>query len=228
MAKNRRKQKQSDETLVDLVEVGAKAQGFMDRYQNYIFGALVVVVVIIGGVFVYNNFYQAPRQVEATEQMFQAQVQFERDSFVLALTNPGGGYLGFLDIIDTYGGTPAGNLANYYAGISYLHLGKYEAAIEFLSDFKADGKIIPAVKSGALGDAYAELGDLEKAMSFYKKAANVKNDDALTAYYLVKVGMLYEKQEQKDQARTYYQKVKDEYPSTPDGQNISKLLARIE
>lgn len=228
MAKNRRKQKQSDETLVDLVEVGAKAQGFMDKYQNYIFGALVAGVVIFGAVFIYRNFVQAPRQVEATEQMFQAQVQFERDSFVLALTNPGGGYLGFLDIIDTYGGTPAGNLANYYAGISYLHLGKFEAAIEYLQDFKADGHIIPAVKFGALGDAYAELGDLEKGMSFYKKAANVENDEALTAYFLVKIGMLYEKQGQKDQAKTYYQKVKDEYPSTPDGQNIAKLLARVE
>lgn len=228
MAKNRRKQKQSDETLVDLVEVGAQAQGFLDKYQNLIFGALVALVVIIGGVFAYNNFYAKPRQQEAVEQMFQAQFQFERDSFVLALTNPGGGYQGFLDIIDNYGGTKAANVANYYAGVSYLNLGKYEAAIDYLKAFKANGLILPAVKWGAMGDAYAELNDLEKAMSYYKKAANVDNDDALSAYYLVKVGMLYEKQGDKANARKFYQRVKDDYPQAPDAKDIDKLIARVQ
>ncbi len=228
MAKNRRKQKQSDETLVDLVEVGAQAQGFLDKYQNLILGALVALVVIIGGVFAYNNFYAKPRQQEAVEQMFQAQFQFERDSFVLALTNPGGGYQGFLDIIDNYGGTKAANVANYYAGVSYLNLGKYEAAIDYLKAFNANGLILPAVKWGAVGDAYAELNDLEKAMSYYKKAANVDNDDALSAYYLVKVGMLYEKQGDKANARKFYQRVKDDYPQAPDAKDIDKLIARVQ
>jgi hypothetical protein len=52
--------------------------------------------------------------------MMLAQQQFEKDSFQLALTNPGGGYSGFLDIIDSYSGTKTANLAKYYAGICYL------------------------------------------------------------------------------------------------------------
>jgi hypothetical protein len=147
----KRNQKKSDETLVDLVEVGSQAQSFYDRNQNIIFGALVGLVVIIGGVFAYNNFYKKPRQAEATEQMFQAQLQFERDSFIMALTNPGGGYYGFLDIIDNYGGTKAGNLANYYAGISYLNLGKYEAAIDYLKAFNAKRRGHPYHEVRGLG-----------------------------------------------------------------------------
>ena len=49
---------------------------------------------------------------------------------------------GFTDIADEFRGTKAGNLANYYAGISYLKLKKYEEAIEYLSNFNSDDELI--------------------------------------------------------------------------------------
>lgn len=223
----KRNQKKSEETLVDLVEVGAQAQSFYDRNQNIIFGALVGLVVIIGGLFAYNNFYKKPRQAEATEQMFQAQIQFERDSFILALTNPGGGYYGFLDIIDNYGGTKAGNLANYYAGVSYLNLGKFEAAIDYLKSYNAKGEVAPIMKFGALGDAYSEMGDMERGMSFYKKASAQDGNEELAAYYMMKVGLLYEKMGDLGGARKTYEALKKDYPNTTDGRNAEKYLMRV-
>ena len=223
----KRNQKKSDETLVDLVEVGAQASSFYSRNQNILFGVLVGLVVIVGGVFAYNNFYKKPRQAEATEQMFQAQLQFERDSFILALTNPGGGFYGFLDIIDNYGGTKAGNLANYYTGISYLNLGKFEAAIDYLKTYNPSGDITPAVKFGALGDAYSELGDMEKGMSYYKKASSQGGNEELAAYYTMKVGLLYEKMGDVNGAKKAYEQLKKEFPNTTDGRNAEKYLARI-
>ena len=109
--------------------------------------------------------------------MRQAQFQFERDSFALALTNPGGGYSGFLDIIDNYGGTKAANLAHYYAGISYLNLGQYDVAIEYLNDFKAKDEILPITKYGAIAAAYVNYRILDQAISYYKKAINAGNND---------------------------------------------------
>ena len=44
-------------------------------------------------------------------------------------------YLGFIDIADDYSSTKAGKLANYYAGLSYLYLGEFENAIDYLEDF---------------------------------------------------------------------------------------------
>ena len=35
--------------------------------------------------------------------------------------NGGEGKYGFIDIIDNYGSTDAGNLANYYAGMAFLN-----------------------------------------------------------------------------------------------------------
>lgn len=225
MAKSK-KNKQSEELLVDIVEVRDQAQSFLEGNQRLIFGALVAVVVMVGGFLGYKNLYQKPRQAEAVEQMFRAQRQFERDSFALALTNPGGGYLGFLDVIDNYKGTKAANLSKYYAGISYLHLGKFDAAASYLEDFKPAGNISPIMKNGALGDAYAELGDLNKAEAQYRKAAN-SNNEALTPYYMKKLGMLLESQGEMDEAKDWYQKVKLEYPTSVAGRDIEKYLARV-
>ncbi len=227
MARRLRKQKKADETLVDIVEVRDQAQDFFEDNQKLIMGVLTALVLLVGGWFLYKNMFQAPREKEAIEQMFQAQVQFERDSFALALTNPGGAYGGFLDIADTYSGTNAGNLANYYAGICYLNLGKFDAAIEYLEDYSADGQITPVMKYGALGDAYSEKGDFSGALSYYDKAVNNSDNDLLSAYYLKKLGMLHEKQGDFAKAKAAYEKVKNEYPLSPYATDIDKYLIRV-
>ena len=184
-------------------------------------------MVIVGGFFAYNNFIKKPHQAEAVDQMFRAQEQFERDSFALALSNPGGGYMGFLDIINNYGGTAAGNSAKYYAGVSYLNLGKYEAAIDYLKQFKAKGNVMPIMKYGALGDAYSELQDFDSAMKFYKKAAGEAENDLLTPYYLKKIGLLHERNGNFAEAQKAYQDILDKYPDSPVGRDIEKYITRV-
>ncbi len=228
MARRKKDQKKADETLVDIVEVRDSAQDFLDHNQRYIFGGLTLIVLIIGGYLAYNNFYKKPRQASAMEQMYQAQVQFERDSFALALTNPGGGYEGFLDIVDNYKGTAAANTAKYYAGICYLYLGKYEAAVDYLRDFNAKGDVTPIMKYGALGDAYSELGEFDKALDYYERAVRQKDTGILTAYYLKKLGLLHERNGSFEEAAEAYRQIKEEFPNTPDGRDIEKYITRAE
>lgn len=226
MAKRRQQQKKADETLVDIVEVRDQAQDFMTQYQNYIFGALVALVIAVG-VLLFLRYRSEQRNQEAIEQMFQAQNQFEQDSFALALQNPGGGYDGFLAIMDNYKGTRAANLAHYYTGIAYLNLGKYEAAIDYLKDYKPKGQALPIMKYGALGDAYAELDDMEQAMSYYQRAVKAGELDPLVAYYLKKIGLLHEHNGNAGEARKAYERIKSEYPTSPEGRDIEKYLARV-
>lgn len=227
MARRKKNQKKADETLVDIVEVRDQAQGFIEKNRTLLFGALVAAVVIFGGIFAYNNFYQKPKQQEAVEQMFQAQIQFDRDSFALALTKPGSGYLGFLDIIDNYKGTKAANAAHYYAGICYLNLGQNDAAIDYLKDYNPVGDITPATKFGALGDAYSELQDFGNAMDYYKKAVNGSDNEVLKAYYLKKVGMLHEHNGNLGEAKAAYERIKSEFPTTTEGADIDKYITRV-
>ena len=193
MATRKKNRKQEDETLVDIVEVKASAQDFFEDNKQLVTGVLVGLFLLVGGFLIYRQFVKVPREREALEQMAQAQFQFERDSFALAMYNPGNNFLGFAEIAEEYSGTPGGNLALYYAGVSSLNLGQFEAAVDYLEDFSPDGKLGPALKFGTLGDAYSELNDLELGLRNYEKAVKGADNDLLISYFLKKVGMLNEK-----------------------------------
>ncbi len=222
-----RKNKQEEENLVDVVETQeTQSEGFLEDNQNAIFGVLVAAVVLIGLYMLYSQFYKAPKEKQATEQMTQAQFQFAQDSFALALTNPGGGYEGFASIASDFGGTAAGNTAELYAGISYLQLGEFDAAIEHFQDYDGSGEIGPILKNGLLGDAFAEKNDLAQALSYYKKAANAGDNQGVTPYYLLKQGLLELKNNNNAAAKDAFTKIKDKYPTSRFAQDAEKYLMR--
>ena len=63
------------------------------------------------------------------------------DSLNWAL-NGDGNNVGFLKIIDKYSGTPAGNLAHYYAGVCYLKKGDFSNAEKQLRAFDGKGSMV--------------------------------------------------------------------------------------
>jgi tetratricopeptide (TPR) repeat protein len=141
--------------------------------------------------------------------------------------NGDGNYPGVLDIIDNYGRTPAGNLAKYYAGISYLHLGKFKEAIDYLESFKTSDLLLKPVKAGAIGDAYAELGNKEKALKYYLEAAETMTNNFTSPIYLLKAGRMYEMSGDKDKALSAYQTIKEKYGESNEGRMVDKYIARI-
>lgn len=228
MAAQRRKKEIQDETLIDLSQAKVTAEHFLEKNQKLVIGILGGVILVVGGYFFYKYMIIEPRQKEAVEQMFQAQIQFEKDSFDLALNNPGGGYGGFLEIIDQYGGTEAANSAQYYAGICYLNLGNIEEAIHYLEDFAPGDDLMASMKQGALGDAYAEQNDMDKALDYYQKAASTESNDLITPYYLMKLGQLSELQGKTDEARKAFERIRDEYPNSEEGTEVEKYLIRLD
>jgi len=222
MAK-RKKQNDLDDVLVEVVESTGDGRTFLEKNGNMLLGAIALIALLIGGYYAYKYLVQAPKQKEAVEQMFQAQFQFDRDSFKLALTNPGGGYPGFVDIVEQYSSTPAGNLANYYAAVSYLKLGDFDASLSYLKAFNPSDDLLSATKSGLMGDIAGEKGDLDGALSYYKKAAG-SNLDVIAPYYLKKMGLLLTKQGKADDAVEAFRQIKTKYPNSAEGKNVDKYL----
>jgi tetratricopeptide (TPR) repeat protein len=164
---------------------------------------------------------------EAKAQMFVAEQYFERDSFNLALYGDGG-ELGFIDIIDEYSVTQTANLASYYAGISFLHIGEYESAIEHLKGFESDDQIISQMALGAIGDAYSELEEYDKSFSFYMKAAEGKINEFTSPIYLMKAALIQEHLENFNKAIDIYERVKKEHPKSSEARHIDKYITRAK
>lgn len=229
MAKKKEKnpktnQRFEDEVMVDIIEEGDYKESFLDKYQNYLIIGVAALLLIIAGIFAYKYLFLAGKEKDAIAEMMQAEMQFERDSFTLALENPGEGYDGFLDIIENYKGTKAANLAKYYAGISYLNLGIYDGAIEYLKDYDEDDLVTAITKYGALGDAYSELDNMDEAKKNYEKAVNQKPNELLTPYYLKKLGILYKSEGNQDKANKYFKRIRDEFPRSTYAQGIEKYI----
>jgi tetratricopeptide (TPR) repeat protein len=209
-------------------EVANKAIGFWQKNKNMIIAVSAIVLLVVGGYFGYMNFIQLPRQQKASEEMFAAEKNFRIDSFSLAL-NGNASVAGFVKIINKYDGTPAANLAKLYAGESYLHLGEFQKAADMLKDFNADGaKQVEAKAEGLLGDAYAELKKNDDAITHYKKAGSLfEEDQAISSEYLFRAALLSEITGNNEQAIELYQQLKDKYPRTEKGFVVDKYLARL-
>ncbi len=226
-ADQQNQEQDGDDTLVDIIEVKEQAQDFFEKNQNLVIGLLVGAVLLAGAYLAYKFGYQAPREVASMEAIHKAEYQFKQDSFALALSNPGEGYEGFIDLAENYSGTKAGNLANYYAGVSYLNLGNYEVAIEYLNDYSANDDITPITKNGAIGDANAELGNIDAALSSYKKAVNSDNG-FLTPYYLNKLAVLSMGQNDNATALSSFERIKKDYPQAAEAKDAEKYIPLLK
>lgn len=227
MAKKKHKEISGDQRLENIGETLSKTEEFIFKNQKIIGGVVIVAIIVILGFFGYNKYYIAPKTLEATEQMFHAQKYFESDSLDKALYGDGNS-LGFIDIISEYGGTKPGNLANYYAGISYLKKNDFKQAITYLKDFDADDHIIRPMALGAIGDAHLELGEKDKAAKYYMEAADWDDNSFTSPLFLFKTGQVYESLGKYDKAISIYNRIKTDYYKSNEGRSIEKYIARAQ
>jgi tetratricopeptide (TPR) repeat protein len=220
-----KKKKVSDAGLEGVEGALTKTEQFIEDHQKWIVriitGILLLVVVFIGA----KRFYLSPLEKEAHAQMFVAEQYFEVDSFNLALYGDGN-YSGFLQIIDDYGRTKAGNLSKYYAGISFLKLGEFEDAIDYLQRFKSKDKMVAPIATGAIGDAFIEMGETEKGLNHYLKAASLSDNDFTAPMFLMKAGLVYENLGDYKKALDIYERIRKDYPDYSRSNNIEKYITR--
>lgn len=229
------KQKEPARTEIeefDLDEFRDNAVGTFEKYKNLIYGGILLIVLIGGGFYVYSQMYMGPRKENANNEIYRAQRYFEIDSFQLALNGrelPGqqGNFMGFLDIIQEYGGTPAANSAHYYAGASLLHIGKFDEAIKYLKAYKGKDGLTQAAAYSMMADAKSELKETDAAIKMYVKAADHYPNPATSPIYLRKAGLLSEVEGKAEEALKYYERVEKEYPQTAQTMNISKDIVRV-
>ena len=210
---------------------------FFDKYKKQILIVVVAVIVVVAGLFIYKGCFAGPREEKASTALATGQNYFNAEMFDKALNGDGAGYAGFVKIASDYSGTDAANLANLYAGLCYANLGKWSDAVTYLEKFstKGDAMISPSAVS-ALGNAYAETGNIDKAVSTLKKAANMADSKAdnntnnsIAPTFLLQAGELLESQNKKDEALKIYQDIKKKYVNSQlvQSSEIDKYIERV-
>ena len=208
--------------------VVAKAKDFWTKYNRPVTIVATVIILVLGGFYIYKNFFKNPKEVKASEAMFKAEEYYRIDSVNQAL-NGDGQYDGFLRILSKYSGTDAAKLANFYTGSCYLKLNQNENAVKYLKKFKTSSKPLQARTYKLLGDACADLGRNADALDYYKKAArHFEKDEVGSAEALFMAAYLADRvMKNSKEAIALYQEIKEKFPNTEQARDADNYLAQL-
>ncbi|MDO5017288.1 MAG: tetratricopeptide repeat protein [Porphyromonas sp.] len=225
--------KRGEQNATEKIEEGAieainRSDEFIRNNRKTLIGAVVAVLVVIGGIIAYQSLYKQPRVQKSQEAIYKAEHYFGIDSFALALNGNGADVIGFLGVIDQYGNTASGNLAQAYAGICYYHLGDFETAIKHLKSFKSDDVMVSPTVYGLIGDCYVDMGRTEEAVKYFETAAQRADNDVLSPLFLIKAGIAHEALGKSDKAKANYQTIIDKYYTSPHVGEAQKMIQALE
>ena len=221
-----------------LDETASRTEEFVAKNQKYILGLLGVIAIVTLGYLLFQRFVSEPKQQEATDDLFVSQQNFQlaldaadpkaQDSLYNLVLKGSEGKQGTVGIADQYSGTDAGNLANYYAGLAYFNIKKYDDAIKYLEKFSSKDAFLGAIAIGAIGDSYSEKNDANKALEYYIKASQANTNEFTTPRYLLKAGQTALALGKKSDALKYFTEIKEKYDTTPEAQQIDALIGMAQ
>ena len=214
-----------------------KSEEFILKYKKTIIIAVVALLAIIAGIFVYKAYVSGPREDKASTALGRGQQYFDADQYDKALNGDGANFAGFLKIASDYSSTDAGNLANLYAGLCYANLGKWEDAVKYLDQYSpADDAVVSPAAVAALGNAYAHVNQLDKAVSALKKAADMADskgldgvNNSIAPTFRLQAAEILESQGKKEEALKMYQEIKSKYVNSAlvQSQENDKYIERL-
>ena len=206
----------------ELEQEVTKTEAFFEKNKKAIICGVVFIIGIIAGYILCDTYYLKPRANEANTELAKSQQLFDEQQYDKALA-------GFQKVADEYGSTDAANLAQLYIGICQANLGKWQEAVDALESFSGkDDQMISPAAEGALGNAYANLNQLDKAVEHLKKAAKMADNNTLSPVYLIQAGEILESQGKKSEALQLYQQVKEQYVNSMQYQSIDKYIERVK
>ncbi|MBC6991746.1 MULTISPECIES: tetratricopeptide repeat protein [Hymenobacter] len=204
----------------------AHSEDFLRRNKTILLSVLALVVLAVVGAFGWYT-WRNSQDEKGQVAMYQAVNYWEADSLKKAMKGDGQ-YDGLESVASEYGNTPAGNLANFYAGVGALKEGRYQAAIDYLEGFSSDDLLVQARAYALLGDANLELGKSKEAADLYEKAATHNANEYFSPGYLMKEATARELAKDYDGAIKAYDKIINDYQNAPEVNEARQYKARVE
>ena len=215
-----------------VVEAVGKTEQFFQENGKKVVIALVVIVALAVAGYLYKTLVVDANAEKAAELIIDAQDRFgvENPDFALALNGDENG-AGFLDVVEQYGSTAAGNLAKHYAGICYLRLGDLENAEKYLAMYDAvdelPGEIVNAQNLGLRGDIAVERGEYEAAVALYKKAVAASANLYTAPLYLYKQVLAYAALGNKAEAVKCLEALQADYATSTEAREAEKVVGTL-
>jgi predicted negative regulator of RcsB-dependent stress response len=196
-----------------------------DRQKEIIIGAGVLLVLAIA--FIGWNIYASSRNAAAQTELSAAintfsdttNIKSDKERYEKTIVEA-------QKTLDAYRSLPVGVIAQYYLALSQEGLGDTAKAVQNLQEVMQRGDAsIKGVAQFALASIHRKHGEPQKAIELYKQLYDSGGySKAAVAYELA---ILYEANNQLDQAKDYYQKLASEFPDSPFRQEVDEAVKRL-
>lgn len=222
------------DTGIEKVEnVLGKTEEYIQNNKKSLTVIISVIVLIILGYVSYKYLYIPSKSKSAAADSFKAEkylsdaIKYDSINLYKNALNGDGQSIGFIKIADDYSMTKLGNLANYSAGIAFLHTGDFKKAIEYFNKYEAEDELTASLAFGCTGDAYSELKDYKNAIIFYNKAIEF-NNKFTAPLYLEKIGRVYYSQKNYKSSLDSFKKILKKYNESSQAVLAEKYIYKLE
>jgi FimV-like protein len=221
------------DTIVDVQQVYTKTEMFLENNRKPMMMGLGAIVLVVGGFFAYQYLYKKPKETEAANAIYMADLYSGMDSLEWAVMGHDGS-MGYEEIAQNFKGTLVGKRANYWCGVYQRDIKlDYNKALEYFKESDFDDNSVGVMATGSVGDMYIQLGNNEEGASWLEKAAKQANNsesrDFTGPMYGLKAAKAYLELGDNKKAASLLEYVLDNYDKKQtEGMEAAKLLAYIK
>lgn len=214
------------ETRTAVDDLNDSLTGIEQKVQNnqkFIMWACIVVAAVVALVLLYFYGIRKPGIEAANNAIGQADIELAQGNDSIALAQ-------YKQVAEEYG-YDAGNRAALNAAILLYQQGKYEEALSYLKDYKANEEIIGASAKSLEGDCYVNLKKYPEAIDCFKEAAKISNKNPYyTPVFLMKEATVERELKNYKAEAELYRTIKEEYPQYAASMQIDfdKYITRAE
>lgn len=200
---------------------------FLENQVKILIGVSAVALVVVA-IILYSN-KKANDSIIAASLLAKVIPTYETGQFQQAIEGQKStNMIGLKEIVDKYGSTDAGEAAKIYLANCYYNTGKFEEAMENFEDYGGSAPLFKATALAGEAAYYEWKKDFEKAAEFYQRAAKTSVSNPSNAEYIMKAGINLVKVGKKEEAKSLFQVIKQDYKTTSIAQEVDRYLAPIE
>ena len=112
--------------------------------------------------------------------------------------------------------------------MSFLNLKEYKNAILYLDKFNGNDIMLSSLSKGAIGDAFAQLGQYKEAYDYYIMASSINDNLYSTPKYLYKAAIIGSELGEISNAIELLNRIKKDYPKSNEAELVEVQIARLE
>lgn len=201
---------------------------FFQANKKAILTVAGVIVASVAGGYYWAYEYIPKQENEAGKALAPLHYYFKNDSMNIVINGDKARKITSAKVVaDKYGSTEKGKEAALMLSIAYMSEKKFQEALDYIDKVDANDDILSASVLNMKAVCYSNLGDVEKAASYFAKAGD-KAENEFSAEYYKRAGIHYESVKDYENALKYYQIIADKYPTTGVGSDIQKFVYKMK